>query len=807
MDDAGLGETFPLSTHTPVLPTTIDTPLPTIDHDTHILKNAVEAISFEPLNWLNGWHSELTHLAILIERSHVPKAEIARILIDGLVAKISQHDEVIAKLFEGELPAWNQISTGTLRYSMRQESMYRNYIELLQGVARIAVNHDLGYVQAVMAHQIKYSPDQGVALSTNMIAALPELETKNAIYVAPDDTFSYFHYRVRIEPAPIKQVRYVREVLSGFALLAEDENNQPVGIVKIETLPEDMSINTLTATLYDTDEAFVEASYYGLPPSMTEIQACLDDSEFHHYLNEEIGMGGVNQNSLPLTGRVRFHQAYRTPELREKTKIALDVFSIDTLALAQYVSAEDTATLMRLYHYLAANNAELGMQFIKGIARVLEEATSFVSPRKHLDIIHLFEKKAQHLLLEVLKLYKSGQLRNFSIQDESIVLQSGLVLFGIASNARAFIQQGTKPDFPEVYGSETRPPMPVGAPLEFLDFIGRHPEAIEIFQTWFDFTTIIELIRESESDFAQNYAQSKADFYTEYTTMNEQSATTNTPTDIARTTSTVTGLKERNLAPQGSRILFAGSGNMQRLENIVLKNLAAAGIQFDDIVAVDLVDYSKELPHDFAVRFLQANLIENDLSTGGKFDYIFLPWSVISDVLKIKDLKSVLKKFSRLLTPGGILVLDMPLPIGQHSYAETLKQQRGQFPVGSIMERCFTAGDKEIRSFFNVMELETLVWHCLQAGFAPCNIPPGSAERAKIYAQIKDNDDFLARNHEQNLDLDAFSQPLWQGNGYNRTTLILKNVGSAGIEEQFGALPGLLDTMLAASDRESELKN
>jgi hypothetical protein len=74
--------------------------------------------------------------------------------------------------------------------------------------------------------------------------------------------------------------------------------------------------------------------------------------------------------------------------------------------------------------------------------------------------------------------------------------------------------------------------------------------------------------------------------------MNETAPTTDSTVDIARAASIIREIITRRGDENPIRsVLMAGSGNMDRFEGPLLRLLQAEGIQFDNVAAVDRVDY------------------------------------------------------------------------------------------------------------------------------------------------------------------------------------------------------------------------
>lgn len=775
----------------------------------------INHLPFSPNEWSYGWNEHIWHLRQLIKESALPKELLAQMITKALINKIGEVNTQVEKLFNmNELPFASSLSARSAVFGIQDRVMFaqQNYLHLLHTIIEMVMPEGKPYIQELaMRGNLAPESGYGVRFSTDMMFSFPDMQDEaREIH---EGVIRYYNQQIELEP-PVPQAATSREILAGLALLVEDSSRKPLGIVATDAFNNPGPDSRLKRRLLSVEEFYAD-HYFGVPPNLEELQSTLNDPKMDTFLQDAYE-DRCNVNILPIGGRVRIREAARAHNLR------YDLFTLDygnplqLLPLLECVATDDVPVLLRglwqfkqysthLQSYYESRGSfrqvDLYGDFVKGLAWMLENHTSYRYPDD--KTLRLTERKAMAIIQETLLVIKNSTGKS-PIRDEQFgndletIANAPFVLRMIVT-AGLNLKQGDTPQFLKEIN------MPLTFVTDMLDFIGRHPEAKELFSTWFDFATVIEMYREETSPELVGYTEQKANFYRDYTRMNEQSATTSTDTDIARTTSVVLGARKHGVAPLGNRFLFAGSGNMQRLENVVLHNLEAADVPLEEVVAADLVDYSKEIPHDFPVKFVVADLTKDVLEQEGHFDYLFLPWSVISDILKTKDLKAVLERFSRLLTPGGVMVLDVPLPLGMHSYAETIKEQSGQHANDSLMGRYFEMGDTRLHSLFNIMALEKLIQRCYQAGFVPCNIPVNSADRAQIYQKIKEDDSLLTRNHEQGTDGDVFLEPLWQGNGFNRATLVLKNVGIQGVEEQLGALPSLLDALMTGG--QSKLEN
>jgi hypothetical protein len=247
-----------------------------------------------------------------------------------------------------------------------------------------------------------------------------------------------------------------------------------------------------------------------------------------------------------------------------------------------------------------------------------------------------------------------------------------------------------------------------------------------------------------------------------------------------------------------STLLLAGSGDCRRLEEKVLGNIQDK-VKFSKIKAIDLVDYSADIPQDLGIEFQQASLTDLELDEDDRYDVVLLPWSVLSDVIEKEKVLLLFENFSKLVKKGGHIILDIPLPVGKHSYEEMIAQQLQTERVLGIMRRSFQIAEgQELESIFSFPPLEETIVMAENKGFVPMyNIPASPYERAVAYQQIQEDDSQLTLNHTPTLHTDgtvtqqdhkARRHAFWQATSgdkkFNRVSLILRKEDEAANETQ-----------------------
>lgn len=332
------------------------------------------------------------------------------------------------------------------------------------------------------------------------------------------------------------------------------------------------------------------------------------------------------------------------------------------------------------------------------------------------------------------------------------------------------------------------------------EFLYDHPELPVCCQAIIDAIHSDQAMDQSRNPLYADYKALKAWFYELFVNMNKDVPTTDSQVDIARTASIIQSMHAEGKMLKKAAV--AGSGDMSRFEGPLFILLRKLGITFEEIVAVDRVNYGVQIAAshpELNVDFHQGDILDADAFGGKKVNVLLYPWSVFSDILPRKDSVQALHTAAGLMEPGGILIIDQAIPIGESSYKRMEEEQAPMTGELGVFQRSFAGPDgQELWSTFNIMNMETLLRDAAQAGFIPRNVGPTAHEQRILIEKIESDESVLVREAETGENHDAMKHPIYQANGWNRMTLALEYVGQEEALLRAKAAPSLFHTLSVA---------
>lgn len=331
-------------------------------------------------------------------------------------------------------------------------------------------------------------------------------------------------------------------------------------------------------------------------------------------------------------------------------------------------------------------------------------------------------------------------------------------------------------------------------------FIKSHPEYEASGQVLLDWIHTIQASDQSSHGAFTDYQQAKAEFYSRFENMNKTAPTTDSLVDVARAATIIRNTfptRESHVDPP--RILFAGSGNMDRFEGPLLRLLKNEGIYFGRVAAIDRVNYAdhiRDSHEDLSVEFRRGDVLDPHVFEGEQFDIVFFPWSVLCDILPRRDLIKALHRASKQIKPGGILITDQAVPIGESSYKHVEEEQATRTGEKGVFSRSFAGPEgEELWSTFNIMEVTTLLRDAAQAGFISLNMPTTAQKQQEMVNHIEGHEAELVHQAETKKNYNAMSCPIYQANGWNRMTVVLQFVGKEEALKQAHTIPSLFHAL------------
>lgn len=623
------------------------------------------------------------------------------------------------------------------------------------------------------------------------------------------------------------------ELLCGLASLLEDPSGRPVELLFLNLLEAKPSSQTskipdkqTTGVVCKTPEDFNRNYYYGLPVPMDDIQDMIHDSVFQQELNQLLGRE-LNPSVIPLYAKVRLRNLLQSQENTQAVRRFVSAYGAESFSLFQLLDQNDIISAIDMITYLDTAYTQQSGQSSGYGSRILRNAT-FVSEfapglaggmDKHsLEIMRLLEIKIKQQLLETCAVYPQlrakrddlmkklepgqephpGDRNELETDLDQLeydweMISYSMEMTGMTAQAAQALAQNK--EFPFDFARMQMPPRFL---LDGFRFSQRHPTAKTIYQTLFDFTTAVFIARQDEADYHGKIPTMKSDFYNAFTQMYETSPTTSSR-DIDRTYSLINQYVHEHpqLTQSGISILLGGCGTCERFEAPLLRMMDAKGIKTTRRIGVDLTDTSDKIPADVGIEFVQADFLDEKFSLQQPVDVLILPWSMINDFVEKRGLMEALQRIRTFVKDDGLIIFDVPLPVGDHSYAKTIEQQADQWRIWGLMERDFQQGDHSVSSLFDIMHVKELTMHLLHAGLIP-NLPLEFDELAKLCTDIENDDSPLNRRQQSGEDRDAARFPVWQANGWNRVTIAARKSSLLDIFHRTGLSPSILAQRLSA---------
>ncbi len=315
------------------------------------------------------------------------------------------------------------------------------------------------------------------------------------------------------------------------------------------------------------------------------------------------------------------------------------------------------------------------------------------------------------------------------------------------------------------------------------DFARHHSEFPAINQTLIDWVQTIQASDQSSNSTYTEYLENNKRFYEEYTKYMNTNAGTISPVDVDRVASIVRHVAAEKVGLTPS-VYVGGPGQMDRFERKLFERMIVDGIRPSRVLAVDALDFSVDAARharelDIPIEFRKDNFSDDPSDEQEQFDIVLYPWSIWCDVMKRLDVIRGMHATARRTKPGGIVVIDQPLPVGELSYGIMRAEQAVEHGEEGTIGRSYKMGAEgpELWKDLNVIGLADLCLIAAQAGLTPINLPTTVPELYDFMDGFeRDEKEHIAASKEgQNTD--AMSRPAYHTSGWNRVTIAFRNVG------------------------------
>lgn len=748
----------------------------------------------------------------LVSLDSLPPDERRKLAVDSankLFSWIKDNEESLSPII-----FWpNNLSTVALPLLVK--SVSQEYFDDFHSSITQLAELDLQTTQGICLDHTQDPQTPLVKFLAGISFSNPDMATPDGkINLDQEPWFPYFDRIVKLQmPAESLKNAKVRELLAGQAVLLENEQGLPISILHLNLLQATPDPNTnqvtTTAITYDA-ESFHRNFSYGQPVTLEEIKAYLDDSQFPAEISKLLNKDkdpnrALNPAVLPLYARVRLHKMLSNPELDQSVKQRITTlfheFEINALGIFQLLKEEELIPALEMFDYLSKKGmTNMANLLLRGSLLVGEFAIGLAGgmDQKSLEIARLLEIKTKQQLLEAVKIYQ----KNKSNPDKITAYDWEMMAYSmemLASTAQAALSLQRNEEFLFPFEKANMPPHFL---VDVYDFSSRHPEAATISQTLFDFATSIFISHQDDAFYHGQIPLMKSEFYRQFTEMYKNSPTTDNR-DVDRTHSLILDYLNANpeLKEKGTSLLLGGCGTCERFEGPLIRKLTASGVKMVRRIGVDINDHSDQIPDDLAIQFKQADLSDEKFALDEPVDILVLPWSMINDFVEKRNLLEALQVFKKLVKNDGLIIFDVPLPIGQNSYAATLENQADHWGIWGLMERDFEQGSDRVSSIFDIMHIRELIFHLLNAGLMP-NLPLEFDKLQALCKEVEADDSPLTERHESGEDTDAVQYPLWQAKGYNRATIAARNTDPSEIFHLTGLSPSILTRRTFSKPRE-----
>jgi len=410
-------------------------------------------------------------------------------------------------------------------------------------------------------------------------------------------------------------------------------------------------------------------------------------------------------------------------------------------------------------------------------------------PQEQQQLVQLINNRANKQLLGVLNLYRQHKWGDL---EKSVARDSFAVYWSLLNNEA---------------GSETTdmvlPTRLVVSDRLLTDAVVFHRGDVRaIFDSIIEARQLEAIIQQQGASYATQVREISDAFYGSQLTLMEKAVTGDTEMEIKRNIKALTALFQDGGLATGATLVAIGCGDTNRVETPVVNAVeqfsqeAGLGKPFSRLIGVDALDYPRR-PDKW--EFYQQDYKRlTEYIEPASADCLLGVWSPICDEWLIPDHIQMFTEFSRVLRPGGYLMIDIPLCFGEHSYEEAIVDQ-GQadsgLPKGLIKIESFSdPAHPEVPSgkMFYIFDSEEIIKLLEEAGFKVVNFADNnwcqdSQKRQAFYQEVSiagKNDETKLR---QNID-DPRQSPAWQTRERttaegelikprNRLTVIAKKVG------------------------------
>lgn len=477
---------------------------------------------------------------------------------------------------------------------------------------------------------------------------------------------------------------------------------------------------------------------------------------------------------------------------------AVFTFTQEPRTVGRFIEA---ANYFDKYQYLGIDGRLQDMGF--RMVNLMESLTTLAHLRDGLvdmPITPWAERIRRQEMREKIVRRVTGQIEEFSAlpdyinegkitgEDVQLAVGSFQALARLVNLAPSVAQGNTVDEFETLFPEEPQ------AYMRMLTLPTRMPHMRNGFESLYEYLLLYQVYHQQKAPYKGLVEEGKRSFYSQLGELNKNYPTTNNALDIARYSSLILNLFERNWNTLAhADIAFIGAGTGKRFELPLLAQLRAQNRPLGKIVGIEIQALPK--PKGFN-EFYAMNVTDIGRRYPGRFGLICIPAAVTADVLEKDKVNQMFASIQQALKPGGFVIFDSPVPLGDASYFSQIVEYSTHHPYEpfGIMERTFEKAGGTIASMFNIMLPEEIFAQARGKGLVPVNFPDNPATRSMYYHRVEQAGAVMG---DEAKDPWNWLNVIYRPNPENtRMTIVFRNDGPDEIRRIYGLEPNLLSDLL-----------
>jgi hypothetical protein len=685
-----------------------------------------------------------------------PPEVVVKLLTDTLMHKTTQDAQFVnSQLFESTM-----ITSGRRRNALMPVIDWFTDGSISRSPALFADSlHDYWYDEGVTADMVE------------LLAAKPELHTDPVF--ESDGTVRYFGKQVRLQGLPASDEIHLKELTFGV-IAAYDSKETPVAIYnvnprsfsKIETHVTVTASPTADLLVWspqakqeaDTDQmdrflreapAFIKNFSDQFPQNYSEKMFPIATYyQLWKYLDAKDANGNAKVTEFMERFQTRGLFSFMTGEFGAKNCDEVIDFALNATYKG---SQEDTA------HPREGITQNLMLDYVNLAFDAKQLAHSMSSDQQHIVAIEqLILQRAKALLVATARIHnKKGYLDEESVRE----IHASFMAFGLY--LRGMIDQ-TGETAKHIH-------VPFKSVETFFKFRDpQDPDVRALFNSMFElwFSTYQE--KQTDAPYAGKVPELTTAFYEAYEELERDAGVTTADPVLEKVryrSDIDTDFANGLLPMQGSaRVAFVGYGE-GRMEIPLIEHINGINpdIRFDSFD----IRTPKEIPQN--VTFLNVNMRDMGAVKPDTYKRIMLIWSPFNDEIEHEQILKTVMSLAASASEGCVLEIDVPLPIGEHSYEKKLEDYHTEHPEEPehIIPLIFKSETQDLTKLFSTAKPQFIIPLFEYFGFECVNMPRDPNDLESVIQKIKTDDAFIENDLQEDLNKQSFYRT---ASGKNRIT-------------------------------------